>query len=150
MRTLAIAAALALAGCSRNIVYTHYEHVPESGWEQDASLSFLTDTMHHDGPYAEELHVRFTGSYPYRLLTLIVSQTAAPSGYSRTDTVTIELTDDKGNTRGHGTMHKDVAMPLTPVALASGDRLHVTVRHHMHRFCLPGITDLGFKLSTVE
>ena len=88
-----LAVALVLTGCSRKVVYSHYEPTPIDGWEKNDTLSFTVVPIRHEGMYLEEVGLRTSGIYPFTGLTLIVEQRATPSGMMRSDTLHARLID---------------------------------------------------------
>ena len=103
--------------------------------------------MDHSTDCKATLHVRYTDLYPYRQVVLVVTQRVTPAGACRTDTVTIELTDDEGHTNSHGDIHHDMAATLTTLTMDKGDAMTISVAHHMHQSLLPGITDIGIEMK---
>ena len=146
--TLTVAVALfILSSCLGSIgTYSHYETIDSRGWQHDDTLTFTAGPVVGDGLFGEELGLRTTSLYPFTQLTVIVSQEAHPSGYSRTDTLCVSLTDDEGIVLGEGISHYQYSFSMKPAMLADGDTLVVSVRHDMRRTPLEGITDVGFTL----
>ena len=139
-----------MAGCDRQTVYNHYEHTPVAGWEKNDTLSFLTDALPRDGRYIEEVGLRINGNYPFMGLSLIVEQSVLPSGATRSDTLNCQLIDQQGRALGRGVSHYQYLFHLTTLPLRRGQRLHVAIRHDMKREILPGISDVGLRLSPAE
>lgn len=145
---LAVTAALAaMASCSRNIIYSHYEAVSISGWANTDTLTFTTDSLDNSSGCQATLHVRYTDLYPYRQIALVVKQRVTPAGTSRTDTMTLELTDAEGHTNSQGSIHHDMAIDIPTLPMGKGDAMTVSVAHHMHQSLLPGITDVGIEVK---
>ena len=136
-----------LVSCDERTVFSHYESTPVRGWERNDTLSFDIKAMQETGLYAEEVGVRITGGYPSRGLSLIIEQTVQPSNTTLTDTLNCELIDDTGHANGKGINHYQFLFPLTTIKLNKGESVRVTIRHCMKREILPGITDIGLKLS---
>ena len=49
--------------------------------------------------------------------------------------------------KGHGISTYQYNFHLTTLTLNEGDSLHIAVRHNMKREILPGISDIGIRLS---
>ena len=91
--------------------------------------------------------MRINGDYPFMGLSLVVEQTVMPSMQKYTDTLTCHLIDNSGNATGYGINHYQYIFPLTTLKLDKGESVRVTIRHCMKREILPGILDVGLKLS---
>ena len=139
--------AVLLSACNRRTVFNHYEHTPVAGWEKNDTLSFYIGPMAEQGQYMEEIGLRISESYPFMGLHLIVEQTAYPSRETRSDTLKCNLIDEKGNAKGRGISHYQYIFHLTTLKLEQDERLHVAIRHDMKREILPGITDIGVRLT---
>ncbi len=138
---------LLLTACDSQTVYYHYRHTSLNGWERNDTLSFLTEPIKQSGHYAEELTLRTTANYPFMSLQLVVVQKILPSQEQRTDTLNCSLIDAKGNTKGKGISHYQYHFPLATLPLREGDRLYIAIRHDMKREMLPGVSDIGIKIS---
>ena len=136
-----------LVSCNNHTVFSHYESTSVRGWERNDTLSFNIEPMQETNLYAEEIGVRITGEYPFKGLSLIVEQTVYPSKTTITDTLNCDLIDDVGHANGKGINHYQYLFPLTTLKLNKGESVHVAIRHCMKREILPGITDIGLKLS---
>lgn len=133
--------------CTQEVVYNQYEPTSIKGWERNDTISFKTKPMEEAGSYLEEVGVRINGDYPFTGLSLVVEQTVVPSGETYTDTLSCKLADSNGNILGYGINHYQYLFPLTTIRLEKGASLHVAIRHCMKREILPGISDIGLKLS---
>ena len=133
--------------CDRKIIYDHYAHTPIAGWEKNDTLFFDIKPIAEDGVYRQELGLRINGSYPFKKLRLIVEQHQHPGNSIRHDTLDCELIDDKGNPKGQGICYYQYALPIGEINVRKGDSLHIGVRHSMKRFILPGIADIGIKMT---
>lgn len=138
---------LACMGCNRKTVYYHYEHTPVSGWDRRDTLHFNIGPVEEGGEYRQEVGLRISSDYPYMGLNLIIEQTTAPNFSMRTDTLNCQLMDDDGTIKGHGLSYYQYDFQLPPLSLNKGDSLTVRIHHSMRRETLPGIADIGIKLS---
>ena len=144
---IAMCMGIMLVSCDDRTVFSHYESTPVRGWERNDTLSFNIEPMQATNLYAEEIGVRITGEYPFKGLSLVVEQTVYPSNTTITDTLSCDLIDDVGHANGKGINHYQYLFPLTTLKLNKGESVHVAIRHCMKREILPGITDIGLKLS---
>ena len=136
-----------LTACDDRTVYSHYESTPVKGWERNDTLSFDVAPMQQTGQYVAEVGLRIAGSYPFKGVTLVVEQTVMPSNMKQTYTLNCDLIDDLGRIKGKGINHYQYSFPLSTLKLNEGESLHVSIHHDMKREILPGITDVGLKLS---
>ena len=138
---------MSLAACSRGYKYSRYHSIGSNGWERNEEIIFTPPAVSTSANYEEMLGLRTNSSYPFTQLTLIVTQQARPSGYTRCDTLEARLTDDDGLVTGHGIVHYHYLLPLPAATLAQGDTLRVSLRHDMLRSPLHGVADVGFLLK---
>lgn len=104
--------------------------------------------MNSDGVFTANLGLRINSSFPFMGLTLIVDQTVYPSHLTKSDTINCQLIDKNGNSKGLGISYYQYNFKINQVSLNKGDSLVVRVRHNMKREILPGISDIGYSLST--
>ena len=138
---------LALGSCDYYTVFDKYDHTPIAGWEKNDTLTFDVPPLPRSAIYREELGLRINDAYPFMSLRLIVEQRLMPQGTVRRDTLNCRLIDEDGNIRGQGVSYYQYSFPITHLKLQKGDSLHVSIRHDMKREILPGIADIGIKLT---
>lgn len=143
---MVLVAVCASISCDNSTVYNSYRHTAPDGWERSDTLTFDVSPVSQSGDYMEMLGVRLNGQYPFMQLCLVVEQTVLPTRMVRTDTVICNVTTQNGTPRGHGVNFYQHLIPIGGIRLAEGDSLHVSVRHHMRRELLNGISDIGIKL----
>ena len=97
-----------------------------------------------------------TGVYPFMGLTLIVNQSIFPKGKlqgmektEKSDTIQCALIDKSGATKRQGISYYQYNFPINAYRFASGDSIHITVKHNMKREILPGISDIGIKMNRI-
>lgn len=144
---LAMMAACTIIACNGQKVYDKYEHTPITGWEKNDTLVFDVSSAKTNGTYMSELGLRINESYPFMGLTLIVEQRIMPADTTIIDTLKCNLTDRKGNYKGTGVLYYQYNFHVAELQLQQGDSLHICVRHDMKREILPGISDVGMKLT---
>ncbi len=144
---MCLAVALLSASCDRKTIYDNYEHTPVNGWEKNDTLTFAIDSVEQEGEYVEEIGVRINGLYPFMSLSLVVQQTVLPMGKTYDTTLNCKLIDQNGKAKGSGISCYQYSFPLKVVPLSVGDTLRVAVRHNMKREILPGVSDIGLKLT---
>ncbi len=151
--------ATTLVSCNRKTVFYHYEHTPIAGWEKNDTLTFNLKAAPETGLYKEAIGLRTNGAYPFMALTLIVDHTVVPARLAphksspittHSDTINCRLTNDEGNVKGAGISNRQYMFDLGNIRLNKGDSLHIRIRHDMKRETLPGIIDVGVKLTSLS
>jgi len=150
-----LVATMALSACYQSTVYDDYAHTPIAGWEKNDTLSFEVPPIVATGYYQESLGLRTTGAFPFTGLTLIVNQTIFPANKSReciekTDTVLCQLINKKGENMGQGISYYQYNFPINVYKMYEGDSIHIAIRHDMKREILPGVSDVGVKISKMQ
>lgn len=139
---------MACMACNQGTVFNQYESTSVKGWERNDTISFQIKAVSEAGSYLEEVGMRINGDYPFMGISLIVEQTVLPSGKIFSDTLVCNLIDENGKAiNGNGINHYQYLFPLTTIQLQKGDSVHVAIRHCMKREILPGILDVGLKVS---
>ena len=138
---------LMLTACNDKTVYHNYEQTPASGWEKNDQLSFTLPPIQTTGNYTEEVGIRINGTFPFLSLSLIIEQTKLNTGERQCDTLVCELINKRGYPQGKGVSQYQYLFPLKTIQLNKGDSLRIEIHHDMKREILPGITDVGIKLS---
>ena len=140
--------ALALAGCNRDTIYHHYKHTPLTGWEKNDTLLFHVPTASRRAVVKRFVEVRIAGDYPFQSINLIVEQTTLPARLFRRDTLNCNLITAGGKIKGEGITLYQYRFALPDISLNEGDSLAVSIHHNMKREILPGIADIGLRLTT--
>lgn len=138
---------LSFSSCDNGVVYDTYNHTQIEGWEKNDTLVFDVPRLVSSGRYRMEVGLRTNGTFPFTGLSVVVEQTVIPGYKTFTDTLRCRLTDEKGNVLGRGVSCFQYNFILSDVDLAKGDSLHVRVRHIMKREILPGISEVGLKVT---
>lgn len=153
---LLLTVAAAMMSCNRKTVYDRYESTPVEGWERNDTLTFLIEPAENEKHkernitqtvYKEEVGLRINSTYPFMSLSLIVEQTALPSCVTRNDTLNCRLVSADGRVKGRGVNCYQYLFHLTDITLAQDDSLCIRIRHNMKRETLPGISDVGIRLT---
>lgn len=139
--------ALVITGCNRNIIYHHYEPTPLEGWEKSDTLRFTLPAAKKRSVVQRDVELRISANYPYQNITLIVEQTTLPANLFRRDTVNCRLFSPDGNILGQGQSLYQFRFQMPDISLNEGDSLCIQVRHNMKREILPGIADVGIRLT---
>jgi gliding motility-associated lipoprotein GldH len=139
--------ALAFVACDRDTIYYHYESTPLDGWERNDTLFFQDIVVKASSNYKEEIGLRINDDFPFQSLFLVVEQEIRPQHLFRTDTLNCRLIDKNGTVKGRGLSYYQYNIHLTSLRLNAGDTLDVRIRHFMKRESLPGIANIGVRLS---
>ena len=144
---ITLTVALAMAGCNRKVIYTHYAHTPIEGWEDSDTLLFAVGPVDDAALYDETVGLRTCSRYPFKELILIVDQQVMPAGTLLSDTLRCRLTHEDGSPINRGFNFYESSFPLRTVTLQEGDSLTVRIHHYMKRELLPGIADIGVSVK---
>lgn len=145
-----VIASFTLSSCNEKLVYDQYLHTPIAGWEKNDVLSYDISGIDESGYYQQDLGLRITSAYPFMNLTLIISSQRYANNKDcqvNNDTLVCKLINKNGNTYGQGISYYQYDFPVSKRYLAKGDSLHIEIRHDMKREIMPGISDVGIKLS---
>ena len=145
-----LAVALAVAGCDRKTIYHHYEPTSLSGWEKDDTLFFSMKPATQAVILHRVIELRTDDSYPFRNLSLIVEQTTFPSQLIRRDTLDCQLMTPDGIVLGWGVTLHQYRFRLPDISLTEGDSLCLSIHHNMRRETLPGIADVGIRMTAAD
>lgn len=141
-----VASTLVLHACTGGLIYDHYEHTPNDGWDSSDTLAFDVDSIPQAGLYGMTLGLRADSDYPFKSVTVIIDRLVMPTGTQSHDTIACQLVDDDGNILGRGISNYQYSFHIADVHYNQGDSIHVTVRHHMRREILKGINDIGIEI----
>ncbi len=140
------------SSCCQGTVFDEYVHTPIAGWEKNDTLSFDIPPLQESGFYQESLGLRITGDYPFMGLTLIVEQNIyhnmrKMAAECKVDTLNCQLVDQNGASKGQGISYIQYNFPINLYEMHQGDSIHIAIRHDMKREILPGVSDVGVKIS---
>ena len=68
----------------------------------------------------------------------------------KVDTIQCNLIDQNGVNKGQGISYYQYTFPINVYRMSQNDSIHVTIRHDMKREILPGISDIGLKVSRMK
>lgn len=143
---IAVAAAC-FSACNGKKIYHGFDHTPLAGWEKNDTLLFSVPRLTTGGEYSSDLMLRINETYPFMGLTLIVEQKVIPGGMTYCDTLKCRLMNEKGYSKGQGISYYQYVFHVNEMSLEQGDSLQISIRHDMKREILPGISDVGMKIT---
>ena len=135
--------ALITTACHRGVVYIHYEHVDNDGWERTDTMHFFIPRVAKAGVYSQQLLLRTNNKMPFLSVNVVVEQDIYPRGEKLRKRIDCPLVEENGHVMGNGISCYQYAFDVNKVELFEGDSLHIYVMHHMKRETMPGITDVG-------
>ena len=138
---------MGISSCDTRTPYYHYAHTPIDGWEKNDTLRYEVPPLEKGGEYQTYVGLRLNGAYPFRKLYLIMEQDVYPGLQHRTDTICFNVTSLEGRFVGNGISYYQYTLPVSTEYFSEKDSVHITIRHAMKRDILPGISDIGIRLS---
>lgn len=144
---LTLTVAAFFASCNNKAVYSHYEHVPQEGWERIDTLFFEVPPVKEAGIYQEEIGIRTDIGFPFQSLALNVAQDVLPQGEHFQTTKNCVLYDETGMERGSGISRFQTVVYLTDVKLNAGESIRICITHNMRREMMTGVSDIGIILT---
>lgn len=110
-------------------------------------MSYNVGKIKSSGRFKEEIGMRLNGQYPFTDLCIIVEHTIFPANIIIRDTLNCNITESRDTYNSNGVSYRQFNFHLKDIALSEGDSLTINIRHNMMREILPGIADVGVKIS---
>ena len=139
-------AVLLISSCGQKKIYSHYEHLDDSGWDKADTLHFGIPPVVKDGLYRGEMGMRIGLDFPYENLVVDVTETVYPGRIQTTYTLCCTLAEQSGQWKGAGVNYIQYQFPVGNTQLHAGDSVHYAISHKMKRIQIPGIFDMGISL----
>lgn len=136
-----------LGGCDESIVFHQYASTSILGWEKNDTLEFNIPRLATTDRYREEIDVRISNEYPFKSINLVIEQQFLPGKRVKRDVLRCQFTDTKGHLKGCGTNFYQYRYVLDDIVLRQNDSVHITIKHDMKREIIPGISDIGVRLT---
>ena len=140
-------AVLIINSCGQKKIYSHYEHLDNSGWDKSDTLHFGIPPVVEDGFYRGEMGMRIGLDFPYENLVVDVTETIYPSRIQKTYTLNCTLTEQSGQWKGAGVNYIQYLFPVGSIQLHAGDSVHYAISHKMKRIQIPCVYNVGINLS---
>ena len=138
---------LLLASCDWNTLMHSYQPLPEKSWDRTDTLQFKLPVLATDESCCVQIGLRVTNNFPYEGLILEVEQVCQNPYSHRVDTISYKLTDESGDFTENGINYYQYESQRIPMDLKKGQTGEIRIRHLMHREVLPGIMDVGVRVS---
>ena len=145
--TIVLLALLILCGCQQQVTYHVFMHIYEPGWDKTDTLFFDISPIAKDGNYRLDAELRTNKDYPFKQLTIEIEQTVYPSKESFHNKIDCNLISETGVIEGDGISYFQYQFYVRELSLHQGDSVHISLTHNMKREIMPGISDVGVKLS---
>ena len=140
-------AVLIIGSCGQKKIYSHYEHLDNSGWDKAYTLHFGIPPVVEGGLYSGEMGMRIGLDFPYENLVVDVTETIYPSRIQKTYTLDCTLTEQSGQWKGAGVNYIQYLFPVGSIQLHAGDSVHYAISHKMKRIQIPCVYNVGINLS---
>lgn len=144
---------VSVIACSDPRTYNQYKSVSLQGWTRNDTLTFDIPRQ-WEGNYQLDLCLRATHAFPYRFITMIVERKVINFKHGRkkekqyNDTINCEIINNKGLLKGlEAITRTDIQQPICNFPLNRNDSLRIKVYHIMNRESLPGLSDIGLRLT---
>lgn len=147
---LLFAASLCMA-CDKQTVYHTFQSLPTEGWQQKDTLDFNVMVADSATLYNVSVEVRNRNNYPYQNLPLLIHYDSPEPQSTRRDTLELKLADSAGIWLGDGWGGLfQSAFPAGQVRIEKAGEYHIKITHLLPDELLPGVNDIGIKLSSVR
>ncbi len=139
-----------MTSCDQPTVYHHFENTPEAGWEKMDTLLFVVPALAEPGRYAQEVDLRINESYPFSSLSLLIEQHVFPGNRTKKHILHCRFAEGSDWLQHNGISFYKYSFALPDIDLRRGDSLRIFLRHDMKREILPGVSDVGLKLTRIN
>ena len=138
---------LGIVSCSHKEVFFEYHSFANAEWNPDNPAVFNVTIEDNSQPYDVSIELRSNNNYPFSNIWLFVDY-ASSNGINQTDTIGVDLADDKGNWYGKGLSLYNLSIPYKSTVLYPDTGIYVySIRQGMKENPLRGISDIGLKVS---
>ena len=141
-----------MLACNNKPLAFNYCSTPVEVWELGDTLKYHIDTIKSDGNYQLSIGIRTSAStpYPYQSLWVVIKQHWHNPEKLVTDTVKCQLTNDRGDTNGHGVSLYQYDQNIKKLNIQQGVSADISVYHIMRSEMISGIADVGIKLQQTQ
>lgn len=149
--TLSVICALFLVSCNKNVVYSKYTTIPETGWDKANKLSFEVDITDNNSLNNVYLTVRHADSYLFSNLYVFLN-TTYPNGKQSIDTLECILATPKGEWIGDGAgdIFDNKILVTKNIRFPQVGKYTFTFEQGMRNNPLPLIMDFGMIIEKSE
>lgn len=143
---------LLLSSCGDGTLQHSLCHVRGTeGWSADDTISIEVPAPGRDFTGYVDVEMRIRGTFPYTKVWLEVEQLLEEPSLSRTDTVCMDIMTADGEDLGSGVTLGEYSCPgSVGIHLEAGQHGRLRIRHLMHRSLLPGIREVGARITSLH
>lgn len=133
--------------CTQDVLYSHFENIPNEGWHADSTLSFNITLSDSATACDVIIDIRHNRQYPYQNIWLM-TDIYADSALLLTDTLEYYLANQRGEWLGNGFGRlKDMPGLWLNNTSLSTHNLQIKVRHGMRTERLTGVEAIGITIE---
>ena len=147
MALIAIAA-MAMAACGGDTLYSDSQHVNSDGWDMNKGLTYSVEVNDTTDNYVCYVDIRNSVKYQYSNIYFHLT-TIYPKGQVAVDTnIEFQLAESDGKWKGRDNgRYVDGRYPFCLIHFPETGTYHFTIHHAMRDSLLKGINDIGIHIE---
>ena len=145
-----IALTLLISCRSQRTLLHEFAAIDGEEWNIIDSLHFEIDSVTTCGNCETTLEFRTNANYPYRNISILMTQSLRNKNKDITKTLAYDIVDESGKNNGEGITYLTHRIPFCTMEIQEGDTVDIFIRHNMQDNILPGIADVGVLVEKNE
>ena len=145
-----IALTLLISCRSHRTLLHEFAAIDGEEWNIIDSLHFEIDSVTTSGNCETTLEFRTNANYPYRNISILMTQSLRNKNKDITKTLAYDIVDESGKNNGEGITYLTHRIPFCTMEIQEGDTVDIFIRHNMQDNILPGIADVGVLVEKNE
>ena len=145
-----IALTLLISCRSQRTLLHEFAAIDGEEWNIKDSLHFEIDSVTTSGNCETTLEFRTNANYPYRNISILMTQSLRNKNKDITKTLAYDIVDESGKNNGEGITYLTHHIPFCTMEIQEGDTVDIFIRHNMQDNILPGIADVGVLVEKNE
>ena len=145
-----IALTLLISCRSQRTLLHEFAAIDGEEWNIIDSLHFEIDSVTTSGNCETTLEFRTNANYPYRNISILMTQSLRNKNKDITKTLAYDIVDESGKNNGEGITYLTHRIPFCTMEIQEGDTVDIFIRHNMQDNILPGIADVGVLVEKIE
>ena len=142
---------MAMVSCrSQKTLLHEFAAIDGEEWNIKDSLHFEIDSVTSGGNCETTLEFRTNANYPYRNISIVMTQSLRREDKRITKTIAYDIVDEDGKNNGEGITYFTHRIPFCTMNIQEGDTADIFIRHNMQDNILPGIADVGVLVERIE